>query len=158
MPAGSIVWQPTSVGLRFIVFAGLAFAACGGGGSGSPSTPASPAGNATATFMGTARSTGPTDCAADSHQISAGSGTVTVTLVETSPRVALIVQLCPPTAVDHSRDCTINRQRIEVGQTLSGPRQGGAGQTLVFNTLNCGGGGAPEPAPIAYTASVMYPR
>ena len=108
--------------------------------------------------MGTARSTGLTSCEADSHTITAGDGSVSVTLVQASPRVALLVQLCPPTATDHSRDCTINRQRIEVGQTLRGARQGGSAQTLAFNPLNCGGGGSPEPEPIAYTASVVYPQ
>ena len=81
-----------------------------------------------------------------------------MTLLETSPRVALIVQLCSPTAVNHSRDCTINRQRIDVGQTLSGALRGGAVQKLAFNPLNCGGGTPAEPTPIAYTATVTFPR
>jgi hypothetical protein len=108
--------------------------------------------------MGTARSTGPTGCTADRHSFSAADGTVSVTLVQTSPPVALLVQLCAPSAVDHTRDCTINRQQIAVGQTLSGALRGGSVQELALNPLNCGGGGPPEPGPIAYTVSVVYPR
>ena len=83
---------------------------------------------------------------------------MSVTLVQTTPRVSLMVQLCSPSAVDHSRDCSINRQRIDVGQTLSGSVTGGAAQVLILNPLNCGGGAPPEPVPIAYTVSVVYPR
>ena len=126
-------------------------AGCGGDGS-----PASAGGSSTASFSGTTSSNAPGSCSGDSHRINAGQGTLAVTLVQSSGG-ALMVQLCSPGAVDHTRDCTINRTRIEVGRTLSGTLRGGSLQELAFNPLSCGGGEPPPPAPISYTASLVYP-
>jgi hypothetical protein len=133
-------------------------AGCGGGGGGAAPTSPPPSGTNTVTVTGTSRSAGPTTCSADNHVLNAGDGPVTVTLVQTTPAVSLIVQVCSPTTTNHQTDCSINRQRIDVGQTLSGTIRGGRVQHLSFNTLNCGPGALPpEPAPIVYSAAVTHP-
>jgi hypothetical protein len=142
------------VGVLFALAPLLGVVACGGNGT----TPTAPGGTATSTFTGTTSSNAPGSCTGDSHRINASQGTLTVTLVQTAPSVPLIVQLCAPGAVDHTRDCTINRTRMEVGQSLSGTLRGGSVQELAFNPLSCGGGAPPPPTPINYTASVLYPR
>lgn len=99
---------------------------CGGGGS----TAATPSpGPQTTTFMGSARTTATGGCAAlnPAHIISAGDGTMTVTLTQSSaPRMQL--QVCSTSEADH-RNCTVppfcsapgwpKRQRHRKGRALA---------------------------------------
>jgi hypothetical protein len=108
--------------------------------------------------MGRARTTADNGCTGDVHRISAGGGSVSGTLVQATPSGPLVVQLCSPTAVNHDTDCTVNRSRIEVGQTLMGTVTGGAQQDLVLNTAGCGPTRPVTPAEVAYTVSVAVPQ
>jgi hypothetical protein len=141
---------------NFAALMAVAVAGCGGGSS--PAAPPPPAGTTTSTFMGRARTTDTNGCTGDVHRISAASGTVSVTLVQAAPAGPLVVQLCAPTAVNHDTDCTVNRSRIEVGQTLMGTVAGGAQQDLVLNMADCGPSRPVTPAEVAYTVSVVFPR
>jgi hypothetical protein len=119
----------------------LVLPACGGGGATTP-TPAAtatPAPQPTSwTFTGETRSSGVGACSGDSHQLEGVRTTVEVTLVSTSPGTPLIVQVCAPSAVDHSRDCSVNRQVLETGRTVTAPVVGGSTQVLVLHQLSCG--------------------
>jgi hypothetical protein len=119
----------------------LLLPACGGGGGTSPTPVATPtpAPQPTSwTFNGETRSAAPGSCSGDSHQLEGVRGTVEVTLVSTAPATALIVQVCAPTAVDHSRDCSVNRQVLETGRTVTAAVVGGPTQVLVLHQLSCG--------------------
>jgi hypothetical protein len=110
------------------------------------------------TLSGTTRQTAQGSCSGDSHDFSAADGTVSVQLLETTdPSGALSVQVCAG-GIDN-RDCTINQQKITVGQTLSGPRKGVASQNLKFLPHNCVFGGAFDPAVgITYRVSLTHMR
>jgi hypothetical protein len=129
--------------------------ACGGS---SPAAPGTSTGPVTTTFNGTARSSGPNSCGGDALTLDAGSGEVSVTLVQASPSTPLLVQMCAPTATNHMNDCSINRTTIQVGQTLRGTVVGGRSQILALNPGDCGNGQPAQFPSIAYTVSVVYPR
>jgi hypothetical protein len=128
----------------------LLITACGGGYGGPSPSPTVE----TATYSGTTRSTGATSCTGDSHSFTAVDGAISVTLVSTSTNEDLTAQICPP----NSLDCTLTRQRINIGQTLEATRRGGSAQILSLLPLNCGTGAPPSPDPITYSARVTYRR
>jgi hypothetical protein len=134
----------------------VALAGCGGGSS--PAGPPPGGGTTTSTFMGRARTTDANGCIGEAHRITAGAGAVSVTLVQSNPAGPMVVQLCSPTAVNHDTDCTVNRSRIDVGQTLNGTVTGGTQQDLVLNTADCGPARPVTPVEVAYTVSVLFPR
>jgi hypothetical protein len=135
----------------------LAVAQCGGSGT-TPSPANQPPAPATVSFTGTTRQTAQGSCGGDSHDFTAADGNVSVQLVETSdPAGALSVQVCAG-GIDN-RDCTINQQKITVGQTLSGARKGVATQNLKLLPHSCVFGGPFDPAVgITYRASVTHLR
>lgn len=130
--------------------------ACGGGTTPTP-TPQPPA-PVTVTFAGTTRQTAAGSCGGDAHDFSAADGDVTVRLVETSdPAGALSIQVCAG-GIDN-RDCTINQQKISVGQSVTGARKGIATQNLKLLPHNCVFGGPFDPAAgITYRVSVTHMR
>ena len=138
--------------------AALAVLAAAGCGGSSPAAPPPAGGTTTSTFMGRARTSDMNGCSGDVHRISAGAGPVSVTLVQAAPAGPMVVQLCSPTAVNHDTDCSVNRARIEIGQTLNGTVAGGAQQDLVLNTADCGPTRPATPAEVTYTVSVVFPR
>jgi hypothetical protein len=127
--------------------------ACGGGGGGGNSPTQVPT-LQTQTFNGTATASSPTSCTGGSHVFQALDGPITVTLIQSTGSVAMATQVCAG-GIDNN-DCSVNLQRIEVGQTVSGARKGQGSQTLVLQTANCGGGGPAPATPIAYSARVTY--
>ena len=142
-------------------------AGCGGGGAGTQptGTPPTPAPTATPpaatpvqfteSFSGTTTQSGPGACGGDSHNVVAAEGEMSVRLVATSdPAAALSVQVCAG-GIDN-RDCTINQQKIAVGQTLGGARKGGAAQNLKLLPHSCVFGGPMATAPVTYTAALTY--
>ena len=138
-----------------VAFSGLALVVgCGGGGGGS-AQPTSPPVQVTENFSGTTTQSGPGSCGGDSHNVVAAAGEMAVRLVATSdPAGALSVQVCAG-GIDN-RDCTINQQKIAVGQTLTGARKGDAGQNLKLLPHNCVFGGPVTAAPVTYTAALTY--
>jgi hypothetical protein len=132
----------------------LIVSACGK--SSGPSTSPTPVGPTTETLSGTTRQTAQGSCSGDSHNFSAVDGDVSVRLLETSdPAGALSVQVCA-NGIDN-RDCTINQQRIVVGQTLSGARKGASFQNLKLLPNNCLAGGPFDPnVGITYRVSLTY--
>jgi hypothetical protein len=130
----------------------LALAACGGGGGGN--SPTQTPTLQTQTFTGTATANTPTSCTGASHVIQALDGPITVTLVESTGSVAMATQVCAG-SIDNN-DCSVQLQRIEVGQTVSGSRKGAASQTVVLQPANCGGGGPAPSTPIAFSARVTF--
>ncbi len=137
--------------LRAMALAVLAASGCGGGGTSGPT------GVATQTFTGSTSAQAAGSCTGDTHRFNAGDGAISVTLARTSTGEALTAEICPG-ASNTSSDCTLSRRRIDIGQTLSGARRGGVSQVLSLLPLTCGAGGPPPAGPIAYTASVTYPR
>jgi hypothetical protein len=126
--------------------------ACGGGGSPTRTNPPVPV---TETFSGTTTQSGPGSCGGDSHNVTAAEGAISVRLVGTSDAAgALSVQVCAD-GIDN-RDCSINQQKIAVGQTLAGARKGGATQNLKLLPHSCVFGGAPAAGPVTYTVSLTY--
>ncbi len=128
---------------------------CGGGGS----TAATPSpGPQTTTFMGSARTTATGGCAAlnPAHIISAGDGTMTVTLTQSSaPRMQL--QVCSTSEADH-RNCTVPPfVLLPVGQSVSATVKGGRSQSVTLFTEGCGAPTAPPTDPITYSVSVVHP-
>jgi hypothetical protein len=142
---------------RLAVCALLTTSACGGSSS-SPSPTPTPSGPVTVSFTGTTRQSAQGSCGGDSHDFTTASGDVSVQLLETSdPNGALSVQACAG-GVDN-RDCTINQQKITVGQTLTGARKGIASHNLKLLPHNCVFGGAFDPAVgITYRVSLTHPR
>jgi hypothetical protein len=142
---------------------GVAVMAVGCGGSGGTGGSASGGGSPTGgtpvqvsdTFTGTTTQSGPGSCGGDSHNVVAAAGEMSVRLVATSdPAGALSVQLCAG-GIDN-RDCTINQQKIAVGQALSGARKGEAAQNLKLLPHNCVFGGPVMTTPITYTVTLTY--
>lgn len=143
--------------LEHVVLFGLLLTACGG--SGTAPTPAPQASEpVTVPFSGTTRQTAAGSCGGDAHDFAAADGDVTVRLEETSdPARALSVQVCAG-GIDN-RDCTINQQKIAVGQSLTGARKGIATQNLKLLPHNCVFGGQFDPgAGITYRVSVTHMR
>ena len=139
----------------------LALAAgCGGSSSGGnpPGSPAPTPTQATQTFSGTTIRTASGSCSGDVHEFTAVDGEITVRLTATSDsNNALSVQICGGPN-DIGTNCAVRQQKIAVGQTLSGARQGPANQVLQFLGHNCVFGGPPVTDPITYTAVVTYMR
>jgi hypothetical protein len=130
-------------------------AACGGGSS-NGGTPLGPAVVTTETFSGTTRQTAINSCSGDSHMITAREGDISVRLVSTSdPNNALSIQVCSG-GVDTSGNCAITQQRINVGQTLSGPRKGTDQQTVKPLPFACVFTSTLDATPMTYTLSVTY--
>jgi hypothetical protein len=134
----------------------LLAAATGCGGGSTPTGPApspTPLGiTETATFTGAANPS----CQGGGHTFQAAEGTVTLTLVETTDGVGLYGQVCDAVTGDNNA-CTVNQTRMNVGETLSGPRRGSGSQVVKMLTLNCGPGPTP-PAPVQYTIRLTYQR
>ena len=128
------------------------------GKSSSSATAPTPAGPVTETLSGTTRQTAQGSCSGDSHNFTALDGEVSVRLLETAdPSGALSVQVCANGLDNH--DCTINQQRIAVGQTLVGARKGASFQNLKLLPNNCLAGGPFDPnAAITYRVSLTYIR
>jgi hypothetical protein len=135
----------------------LTITSCGGSGT-TPSPSNQPPTPVTVSFTGTTRQSAQSSCGGDSHDFTAAEGTISVQLVETSdPAGALSIQVCAG-GLD-TRDCTINQQRIAMGQTLSGSRKGIATQNLKLLPHSCVFGGPFDPAAgITYRVSVNHLR
>ena len=133
----------------------LVLGACGYSG-GSPTAPAPPPPPTVVRqgANGTARATGPLSCSGDSHEFVAAAGAISVTLNGTTGGVGMAVQVCAGGIDDNA--CSIPLVPIAVGQTVTGTRRGASGQTLKFNTANCGGGGPAPAEPVNYTATLEY--
>ena len=130
----------------------LALSGCGDGYTEPTPTPAVPV---TKTFTGSTTHTSASGCGGDSHNFSAAGGAIIVTLVATSdPAAALSVQVCA-NGIDN-RNCSINQQRITVGQTLSGTRIGDATQNLKALPNNCVFGGPLDTTPRTYTFTLTH--
>jgi len=130
--------------------------ACGGGGGGgSPTSTPTPV---TETVSGTTTSVAPGSCSANvTHNFNVAAGTTfQVTLTQSGDAAGLMVQVCPGGA--GSSDCTITRQSIAVGATLSGVRSGGEVQNLSFIRKGCAGTEPFVAGPTTYTATVSYQR
>lgn len=134
-----------------VALAGILFGACGGGGGGSPTAPPT---LRTVAVSGTSTATGALSCSGGAHDFVAAEGAISVTLNTTSGGVGMGVQVCAG-GIDNN-NCSINLVPIAVGQTITGTRRGDAGQTLKFNTANCGGGGPAPANPVNYTATLTH--
>ena len=110
----------------------------------------------TETLSGTTTQSGAGSCGGDSHNFMARDGTISARLIQTSdPAQALSVQICA-NGLDN-RNCSINQQKIEVGQTLNGSRIGDATQNLKMLPHSCVFGGTIVPT-VTYTVAVTYQK
>lgn len=138
---------------------------CGGGSGGAGPTTPTPApapgsgGTTTSTFTGTSSYNGGGGCSSPSrHDLSAGEGTIEVTLVQASASAAR-VQVCHPTAANHNTDCTIPPfASVALGGSVSAVLKGGRSQTVTVYPDACGRAGTFPAAQLSYTVSVAYPR
>jgi hypothetical protein len=122
-------------------------AACGGGGGGATAPTPTPF---TQTFTGSTTNR----CTGDVHEFTAAEGAISVRLVETNdPNGALSVQVC---AGNDTGNCSINQQKIALGQTINGTRTGLARQTLKLLAHSCTFGGQALDGPVTYRADVTY--
>ncbi|HEY5906577.1 MAG TPA: hypothetical protein VIZ31_00960, partial [Vicinamibacteria bacterium] len=125
------------------------------------SGPAAPSGGpASITFMGTTQTGANGGCIGNavSHQIAAGEGTVTVTLVQASES-PMKLQICHPSAVNHALECTVPPfVPIAVGQSVSATLRGGRAQIVTVFPAECGGPTAPPGPVVSYTITVVYPQ
>ena len=134
----------------------LTIAGACGGGSSSPQTPTIPPITVTENFSGVTTQSAPGSCGGDSHNITARDGTVSARLVQTSdPAQALSLQICA-NGIDN-RNCSINQQRISVGETLTGSRIGDATQNVKLLPNSCLSGGPITPS-VTYTVAVTYQK
>jgi hypothetical protein len=128
--------------------------ACGGSSSNPPAT--APPVTTTDTFSGTTTQSGPGSCGGDSHNISAREGAISARLIQTGdPAQALSLQICA-NGIDN-RNCSINQQRIMVGETLTGTRIGDSTQNVKLLANSCLSGGPITPT-VTYTVAVTYKR
>jgi len=141
-----------AVAVTSFALAGILLGACGGGG-GSPTAPPTPT-LRTVAVSGTSTATSANSCSGGSHDFLAAEGPISITLNTTSGGVGMGVQVCAG-GIDNN-NCSINLVPIAVGQTITGTRRGDAGQTLKFNTANCGGAGPAPANPVNYTATLSY--
>ena len=140
---------------RWIVACLLILASACGGSSSSPPATAPPV-TTTETFSGTTTQSGPGSCGGDSHNISAREGAISARLVQTSdPAQALSLQICA-NGIDN-RNCSINQQRITVGETLTGTRIGDPTQNVKLLANSCLSGGPITPT-VTYTVAVTYQK
>ena len=132
---------------------------CGGSSNGNPpGSPAPTPTQATQAVSGTTIRAPNGGCSGDVHEFTAVEGEITVRLTATSDsNNALSVQVCGGPN-DVGTNCAIRQQKITVGQTLSGTRQGPANQILKFLGHNCVFGGPAVTDPITYSAVVTYMR
>ena len=132
----------------------VAAVSCGGGGGGSPSGP--PMAVVT-TVSGSTTSNGAGSCSADSHDFQvAQGGTIRVRLDASGDAAGLRAQVCAD-GIDNN-NCTVALQLVEIGNTVSGIRQGSQTQNLKFLRLGCTGGGPLVIGPTTYSATVTYDR
>jgi len=128
--------------------------ACGCGSSDGPAT--TPPVTTTESFSGTTTQSGPGSCGGDSHNFTAREGAISARLVQTTdPAQALSIQICA-NGIDN-RNCSINQQKIEVGQTLNGSRIGDQTQNLKMLPNSCVSGGQITPS-VTYTVTVTYQK
>ena len=133
----------------------LFLCACSGSSGNNPPTTA-PLVTVTESYSGTTTQSGPGSCGGDSHNITAREGAISARLVQTSdPAQALSIQICA-NGLDN-RNCSINQQKIEVGQTLNGTRIGDATQNIKLLPHSCVFGGTITPA-VTYTVGVTYQK
>lgn len=108
--------------------------------------------------MGSARTTATGGCSVlnPPHFISAGEGTMTVTLTQSSaPRMQL--QVCSTSEADH-RNCTVPPfVLLPVGQSVTATVKGGRSQSVTLFTEGCGGATATPTDPITYSVTVVHP-
>jgi hypothetical protein len=134
------------------------FAASCGSTSSTPTTPITPApsGPVTVTFSGTTTQSAVNACGGDSHNFNAASGDITVKLLETTdPAAALSIQVCPG-GIDAPGTCTLQQQKILVGQSLTGARKGIATQNLKLLPHSCVFTSTVNTTPVTYKVSVTY--
>ena len=130
--------------------------ACGGGNSDPQTPPTAPPVTVTENFSGTTTQSAPGSCGGDSHNITAREGSISARLVQTSdPAQALSLQICA-NGIDN-RNCSINQQRISVGETLNGSRIGDATQNIKLLPNSCVSGGPITPS-VTYTVAVTYQK
>jgi hypothetical protein len=115
--------------------------------------PTSPPTQQTQTFNGSTRVVG-SGCTSDSHDFDTLEGQVTMRLDQSPEAPSLRVQVCAG-GIDNN-NCTVNLQRIDAGQTISGARRGGVRQNLKFLPLDCAA--SAPPGPFTYRATVTYFR
>jgi hypothetical protein len=134
-----------------------AAAACGGGASsGAQPTAPTSSGPQTSTFSGTASTSATGGCSSPGHAISAGDGTISVSLLSTSPS-SVKLQVCAPTAVNHALECTIPPFVVLSGAApATASLRGGRAQTVTIFPVSCDAN-PPTAATITYTISVTYP-
>lgn len=130
----------------------LALGACDGGSTSPAPTPTVAV---TRTFTGSTTHTTASGCSGDSHNFTAADGPIIVTLIATSdPAAAVSVQVCA-NGIDN-RNCSVNQQRIAVGQVLNGTRIGDALQNLKALPHNCVFGGPLVTTPRTYIFTVTH--
>jgi hypothetical protein len=140
--------------MRRAILAMTLAALAAGTGCGKDPAPASPSSVATLeTFTGTARANGPGSCTGDAHTFLASAGTISLTLVQTTPPENMTAQIC---STNSATDCSMTRRQINVGQTIDVPRNNVATQSLSLLPLTCGTNAPPSPSPISYIATVRY--
>jgi hypothetical protein len=140
---------------RYLAAALLILTVACGGGSSNPAVTGPPV-TTTETFSGTTTQSGTGSCGGDSHNFTAREGAISARLVQTSdPAQALSIQICA-NGLDN-RNCSINQQKIDVGQTLNGSRIGDATQNLKMLPHSCVFGGTIV-ASVTYTVSVTYQK
>ena len=133
------------------------FSACGGGGSSAPTPTPPPSGPQASTFTGSASTNGTGGCSSTGHSISTGTGTLSVTLVQSSAaRVA--VQVCHPSAVNHALECTVPPfALVTTGSAVSATLKGGQAQVITVYPEGCGLPGTPAAVTVTYTIRADYP-
>lgn len=107
-------------------------------------------------FAGQTRAVGGLGCGGDSHAIVTADGAISVRLDEASGGADMTVQVCA--GANDTSGCSIDQARIAVGQTLEGPRRGGASQTVKLLAASCVFGSPATAAPVDYRITVTYWR
>jgi len=148
-------YNPAMRSLRRSLTPSLLALACACGGSSNPAVTTPPV-TTTESFSGTTTQSGPGSCGGDSHNFTAREGAISTRLVQTTdPAQALSIQVCA-NGIDN-RNCSINQQKIEVGQTLNGSRIGDQTQNLKLLPNSCVSGGQITPS-VTYTVTVTYQK
>lgn len=94
-------------------------------------------------------------CNSGDHVFTAREGTITLRLDATNAAGQVIsAQICA--GADVAGQCTIAQQRLNLGQTLSGTRIGGASQTLKLLRQDCVSGGGQSATPVTYSVTLTY--
>jgi hypothetical protein len=134
-----------------------ACAACGSKAEGpTQPVPSTSSGPQTSTFTGTASTSAAGGCSSPGHAISAGEGTISVSLLSSTPS-SVKLQVCAPTAVNHALECTIPPFVVLSGAApATATLRGGRAQTVTIFPVSCDAN-PPAAATITYTISVTYP-